>query len=200
MNDSRTGYPTIRHTACLLAVLLVPVLAHAHVGVGQTSGIAYGLAHPVSGLDHFVAMVAVGLWASQRGGRAIWAVPLSFVAVMAAACLAGKAGVPVPFIEQGIAASVLVLGMLIVAAIRLPVGASVLLVALFALFHGHAHGSEMPATVSGFAYGAGFMLSTALLHLLGIGLGTTVQRMISHRATRYAGGAVAAVGMYLCFA
>jgi urease accessory protein len=189
----------MRYAACILTALMVPSLAHAHVGIGQTSGIFYGLAHPTSGVDHFVAMVAVGLWAAQRGGRAVWAVPLSFVSVMAAGCLFSKAGVSLPFIEQGIIVSVLVLGMLIVAAIRLPVVASSFLVALFAIFHGHAHGAEMPDTVSGLAYGIGFMIATGLLHTLGIGIGVLAQRLICQRATQYAGGAITAIGIYLCF-
>lgn len=200
MKNHSHGQSATRYAACLLAMLLSPVLAHAHVGVGQTSGFAYGLGHPLAGLDHFLAMLAVGLWAAQRGGRATWAVPLSFVTVMAIACLAGNAGVALPFVEQGIAASVLVLGLLIVAAIRLPVAASALLVGLFAVFHGHAHGAEMPATASGMTYGTGFVLATALLHGLGLGIGTLIQRLIHQGATRYAGGAVAAIGLYLCLA
>jgi urease accessory protein len=199
MNNNLQDRLLTRHAACLLAALLIPTLAHAHVGVGEASGISYGLAHPVSGLDHFVAMVAVGLWAAQRGGRAVWAVPLSFVSVMAVGCLAGKAGIAVPFIEQGITASVLVLGLLIVAAVRLPVAVSSCLVGLFAVCHGHAHGAEMPATVSGLAYGVGFVLATGFLHALGIGIGMLVQSLLSLWATRYVGGAITAIGIYLCF-
>jgi urease accessory protein len=101
--------------------------------------------------------------------------------------------------EQGIIASVLVLGLMIVAAIRLPVIVSSVLVGLFAIFHGHAHGAEMPATVSGLAYGVGFVLVTGFLHALGIGIGMLVQRLIRQEATRYAGGAITAIGIYLCF-
>jgi urease accessory protein len=183
----------------ILVSLVMPSLAYAHVEIGQTS-FAYGLAHPVTGLDHIAAMVAVGLLAAQRGGWAVWVVPLSFVSVMAAACLLFKVGVWVPFVEPGIIASVLVLGMLIVAAVRLPLVATSLLVALFAVFHGHAHGAEMPATASGLAYGIGFVLATGFLHAFGIGLGWLSQRLVTQGAIRYAGGAIATIAIYLCIA
>lgn len=182
----------------MVAVLLAPALAQAHVGVGQTSGFMHGFTHPVTGLDHVAAMVAVGLWAAQRTGRAIWMVPLTFVAVMSLGGLLGMGGVSIPFVEPGIAASVLVLGVLIAAAVRLPLVASSLLVGLFAIFHGHAHGMEMPATSSGLVYGIGFVLATGLLHGCGIGLGLCAQKLSSPRAIRYAGGAIAAFGLYLC--
>jgi urease accessory protein len=184
----------------ILVSSIVPSLAYAHVGVGQTSGFAYGLAHPVTGLDHIAAMVAVGLWTAQRGGRAVWVVPLSFVSVMAAGCLLFSVGVSIPFVETGIMISVLVLGMLVVAAVRLPLLTSSLLVALFAVFHGHAHGAEMPATASGFAYGIGFVLSTGFLHAFGMGLGWLSQRLINQGVIRYAGGAITTIGIYLCIA
>jgi urease accessory protein len=184
----------------LLAVFLLPALAQAHPGVpGHTHGFVNGLAHPLTGLDHICAMVAVGLWAAQRGGRALWLVPAVFVSVMILGGALGLAAVPVPFVEPGIAASVLVLGVLIAAAVRLPLPASALLVGLFALFHGYAHGAEMPGSASGLAYGLGFVAATASLHLLGIGLGLLAQRFGSARLVRYAGAAIAACGIYLCF-
>ena len=184
----------------MLATFLAPSLAYAHVGVGETSGFLHGLAHPVTGLDHIAAMVAVGLWAAQRGGRAVWVVPVTFVTIMSVGGLLGAAGVPVSFVEPGIIASVLVLGVLIAAAVRLPLVASSLLVGLFAIFHGHAHGVEMPESVSGLAYGVGFVLATGLLHGLGIGLGLLAQKLASPRAIRNAGGAITAIGVYLCVA
>src|ERR1035437_488964 len=135
----------------LLALVFIPSLAQAHPG--HNPGWANGLLHPVSGLDHICAMIAVGLWAAQRSGRAIWIVPLTFVSVMALGGLLGMNGVRVPLVEQGIAASVLVLGLLIAAAVRLPLAASVLVVGIFAVFHGYAHGAEMPPTASGLTYG-----------------------------------------------
>jgi urease accessory protein len=154
----------------------------------------------VFGLDHVCAMVAVGLWAAQRGGRAVWAVPATFVLVMALGGVLGAAGVPVPLVEPGIVGSVLILGLLIAAAVRLPVVASALIVGLFAVFHGYAHGAEMPASSPGLAYGAGFMLVTAALHLGGIGLAMLMAKIGSERVVRYAGGAIAACGVVLCFA
>jgi urease accessory protein len=180
----------------LLAVFLLPALAQAHPGVpGHTHGFANGLAHPLTGLDHICAMVAVGLWAAQR---ALWLVPSVFVSVMILGGVLGMAAVPIPFVEPGIAASVLVLGVLIAAAVRLPLPASALLVGLFAVFHGYAHGAEMPASASGLAYGLGFVAATASLHLSGIGLGLLAQRFGSARLVRYAGAAIAACGIYLC--
>jgi len=185
---------------CIFAALVVPSLAYAHVGTGQTYGFIQGLAHPFTGLDHFVAMVSVGFWAAQRGGRAVWAVPLSFVSVMAVGFLLCRVGVSVPFVEQGIIASVLVLGMLIATAARLPLVASSLLVAFFAVFHGHAHGAEMPEAASGLAYGVSFMLATSCLHAFGTGLGWLAQRLINRGVTQYAGGAITAFGLYLFIA
>ena len=188
---------SLRWLACVLAACLLPSLAYAHVGVGQTSGFAHGFVHPLTGLDHLAAMVAVGLWAAQRGGRALWVVPLSFVGVMSVSGVLGALGVAVPFVEPGIVASLIVLGVLVAAAVRLPLVASSLVVGLFALFHGHAHGAGMPETVSGLAYGIGFVFATGLLHGCGIGLGLLAGRMESPRVVRYAGGATAALGVCL---
>jgi urease accessory protein len=184
----------------LLLVALVPSLAYAHPAYGPGGGLLSGLAHPATGLDHVLAMVAVGLWAAQRGGRAIWLVPLAFVTVMAVGGLLGMAAISVPFAEQGIVASVLVLGVLIAAAVRLPLVASMILVGLFALVHGHSHGVEMPETAAGFAYSIGFVLATAWLHSIGIGLGMLARRFGTERFVRYAGGAIALCGVYLCLA
>ncbi len=183
----------------LAAILLAPTLAQAHTGVGDTNGFAHGFEHPLFGLDHFLAMVAIGLWAAQIGGRALWAVPLTFVSVMAAGGALGIAGVPVPFVEQGIATSVLLLGLLIAFAVRMPLGFSVPLVALFAVCHGHAHGAEMPVNASGFEYAIGFMLATAALHGVGIGLGVLVQRHAVAPVLRWAGAAIAIAGGTLFF-
>lgn len=187
-----------RHSLAPLLVLSLPTLAYAHVGVGPTSGWLAGLAHPITGLDHLAAMIGVGLWAAQRGGRALWLVPLTFVLVMSLGGLLGTAGIAMPFVEPGIVASVLILGVLIAAAVRLPLVASVLIVGLFALFHGHAHGAEMPETAAGVAYGLGFLFTTACLHLAGVRIGLTAGTFGSTRMVRYAGGAIALFGVYLC--
>lgn len=178
----------------IAALLLVPTLAQAHPGHDVT-GFTHGFAHPLSGLDHLLAMLAVGLWAAQMGGRARWAVPATFVGVMALGGALGMAGLHLPMVESGIAASVLVLGLLVALSARLSLAAAVPLVGVFALFHGFAHGAEMPASVSGFAYAAGFVLATAALHLAGIGLGMGMQRMASAPLVRFAGVAIAVAGV-----
>jgi urease accessory protein len=176
---------------------LTPALALAHTGAGETAGWVQGFSHPLGGADHLLAMVAVGLWAAQLGGRALWAVPAAFVAAMMLGGLLGISGVPIPFIEQGILSSVLVLGVLIACAFRLPLRYGSLLVALFALFHGHAHGAEIPALAAAGAYTFGFALATALLHAAGIGLGLLARTTSMQAATRLAGAAIALSGLYL---
>jgi urease accessory protein len=146
-------------------------VAEAHTGVGSTIGFTHGFLHPLSGIDHMLAMVAVGLFAARLGGRALWLVPSTFVAMMAVGGILGINAIPVPFVEIGIALSVLVLGAAVALDFSLPTAAAMALVGVFAIFHGHAHGAEMPETASGLTYGIGFMLATALLHVVGIGLG-----------------------------
>lgn len=186
----------------LLFVFFMPALAQAHPGLpGHTHGFANGLMHPLTGLDHILAMVAVGIWAAQRGGRALWLVPLTFVSVMTLGGILGMAGMgQIPFLEQAIAATVLVFGILIATAARLPLPASAAIVGLFALFHGYAHGAEMPETAAGLAYGLGFVVATASLHLCGIGLGLTAQKMNSMKLVRCAGAAIVACGLWLMIA
>src|SRR5262245_23234599 len=184
----------------LTAVLIVisPSMAFAHPAVGQASGLLNGLAHPIGGLDHLCAMVAVGLWAAQRGGRATWLVPLAFVSVMAIGGVLAMLGFSLPLVEQGIIASVLVLGLLIAGAVGLPLPASVLVVGLFALFHGHAHGSEMPQNMSGVAYAVGFVAATVMLNLCGILLGVLARQTNTMQLLRYAGAAIILCGLWLC--
>lgn len=167
--------------------------ALAHPGAAQANGVACGFSHPLTGWDHLLAMIAIGLWAAQLGGRASWRVPAAFVGVMALSAVAGHFIGVIPGLDQGIAASVLALGLLVACAGRLPLSASVTLAAIFAVFHGLAHGAEMPATSSGLAYGAGFVVATALLHVAGIGLGLGSARL-SKRAPRLIGWGIAAVG------
>lgn len=187
---------------CLLATLIVLASAGtavAHTGHGATDGFASGFLHPLLGLDHLLAMIAAGLWGARIGGRALWLVPAAFVGVMALGGIVGMAGFDLPLVELGIVGSVLVLGLLIAAAPRLPLWAPAAIVALFALFHGHAHGIEMPETASGLAYGIGFVLATALLHGLGLGLGLLATGR-SPMALRLGGGAIAACGALLLIA
>jgi urease accessory protein len=178
----------------------LPTIASAHPGHEATPGFIHGFLHPLGGLDHILAMVAVGLFAARLGGRALWLVPASFVVTMAAAGVAGMAGLALPYVEAGIALSLVVLGAAIAFEITMPVAAAMGLVALFAVFHGHAHGAEMPETMSGLAYGAGFLAATAALHALGIGLGLLIGRsgeMVGRRALQVGGSAAALAGAAL---
>jgi urease accessory protein len=180
------------------AAALLPQAAFAHVGAGGTSGISHGFWHPVGGLDHVLAMVAAGLFAANLGGRALWAVPLAFVALMGVGGALGIAQVSVPYVEIGIALSVVVLGALVALRVKWPVAAAMALVGVFAIFHGHAHGAEMPMDASGAAYAAGFMTATALLHMAGAALGTGINAVGSsywHRAAQVSGSAMALAGV-----
>ncbi len=147
--------------------------AFAHTGIEHSHGTGFssGLAHPIGGVDHLLAMFAVGLWAAYCGGRMTWALPATFVSVMIAAAAIGIMGVPLPFVESGIAASVLVLGLLTAFALKPHAAASLGLIGLFAVFHGHAHGAELAAGLSAAGYVVGFALSTAAIHGAGIGFG-----------------------------
>jgi urease accessory protein len=145
-----------------------------------------------------LAMIAVGIWAAQIGGSAVWRLPLSFIAMMAIAALFGASDYGLPTLEPMIAGSVVLLGLMVVFAIRLPVNLSMLLVGLFAVFHGYAHGLEMPQASSAFLYGSGFVLATALLHLIGIGLGKVAYRQ--HLLSRLSGTIITVAGLYLASA
>lgn len=186
---------------CVISVaafLAATGFAQAHVGVGDVNGFHHGFMHPMSGIDHILAMVAVGLFAAHLGGRALWLVPASFVGMMAIGGGLGMAGVPLPYVEVGIGLSVVVLGLAVASGLNLPVAAAMGLVGFFAIFHGHAHGAETPQTVSGLAYGAGFILATATLHAIGIGLGLAIGRLSqAHRwrILRTTGAAMALTGV-----
>jgi urease accessory protein len=180
-----------------LALATLPTAAFAHTGVGDTSGFAHGFMHPIGGLDHVLAMVAVGLLAARLGGKALWLVPLSFVTMMIVGGIAGVSGMALPFVEQGIAGSILVLGFVIALGRQIPTPVAMALAGFFAIFHGHAHGTEMPVDAAGLAYGAGFALATALLHGVGLAIGIGADRLVgawSASASRIAGGMVAAAG------
>jgi urease accessory protein len=187
--------PAFSRTAAITAALmLVPALAHANPGYGPMS-FTSGLAHPVHGLDHLLAMLAVGLWSVQLGGRALWLVPGAFVATMTLGGMLGMSGVTLPFVEQGILASIFILGLLIMMATRLGLGASVALVSIFAVFHGHAHGAEAPENAGALAYGVGFALATAALHACGILGGLGLREAAQTAWIRAAGAAVIAAGL-----
>ncbi len=181
--------------AAALSLLALP--ASAHVGVGDTSSFAAGFAHPLSGLDHIAVMVAVGLWAALKGGRALWIWPACFVGVMLAGGALGMLHVPIPFVEPAILASVVALGLLIALAVDLPLWTGGLIIGGFALFHGHAHGIEVPESASGIEYMAGFALATAALHAVGIGSGLALGHSRYRFLVRAAGAACALVGVAL---
>ncbi len=181
-----------------LALALVPTAVAAHTGHGDTAGFLHGFEHPLGGVDHILAMVAVGVFAFVLGGRALWLVPLSFVGMMAVGFLLGIGGVDVPFVELGIALSSIVIGAAAAWGRPMPVAAAMAVVGVFAIFHGHAHGAEMPANGSGLGYALGFMVSTALLHLAGIAAATGVARLageFGRPAARIAGGVFALGGV-----
>ncbi|HEX2560189.1 HupE/UreJ family protein [Phenylobacterium sp.] len=173
--------------------------AFAHEGAGLAGGLAAGLAHPLHGLDHLLAMVAVGLWGAFLGRPLVFALPVIFPLVMALGGVMGMAAVPVPPVEIGIALSVLVLGGAIAAAVRAPVWAAALLVAVFAIFHGYAHGQELPSAADPVGYSAGFVLATGLLHLAGVALGLIAARPGGVLALRGVGALIAAAGGYFIF-
>lgn len=190
----------LRRAALAAGFALSPALAFAHPGHGDAAGLVHGFMHPIGGLDHVLAMVAVGIFAAQLGGRAIWAVPATFVALMAVGGAAGMAGIDVPFVELGIALSIVVLGGAVaLGAKNWPLGAAMAMVGFFAVFHGHAHGAEMPADASGLEYAAGFMAATALLHAIGIGVGLAIGKVgaSAPRVTQAVGAVVAVAGLGL---
>jgi len=158
-------------SAAIFATMTAP--AFAHLDPAEHSSFMSGMTHPLSGADHMLAMIAVGLWAAQIGDKARWAVPAAFVAVMTIGFLLALAGAPLPFVEPGILASVIGLGLLVALAVRVPVAASAAIVGIFALFHGHAHGGEL-GTATAMSFGLGFVVATALLHTIGVGLGMLI--------------------------
>jgi urease accessory protein len=195
----RTGWlpPGVRGWPCAGVAALalgLPTLAQAHAESGAASGLLAGLAHPVSGLDHVLAMIAVGLWGAQLGRPAIWLLPVVFPIVMALGGFLGLIGVPLPGLEIGIALSAVALGLMVASAARPPMWVAAALVGVFAVFHGHAHGTELPEGSSGVLYSIGFVVATGSLHAAGVGTGM-VQRWPSGRtALRLAGGLVLLAG------
>lgn len=192
----------MKRTSLLIAVLLSLMAspAFAHLNPAEHGSFAAGFTHPLSGADHILAMVAVGLWASMLGGRALVIVPLSFVGVMLLGFVAALGGASLPYVEPVILASVIVLGLLVAMAFRASTLTAALIVGFFAFFHGYAHGGEI-GSAAFLSYGAGFALATALLHAAGIGVGLAAGRMLQGRTgqivMRIAGGFAALSGLYL---
>ena len=172
--------------------------AFAHLNPAEHGSFPAGFSHPLFGADHILAMVGVGLLGFVIGGRARWLLPLSFIAMMAVGGALGVAGMGLPFVETGIALSVVVIGAAVAFGAKLPLALAAALAGGFAVFHGHAHGAEMPLAASGLAYGLGFMAATALLHAVGLGAGVALQQLLesaSGRASRLAGGVLSLSGL-----
>jgi urease accessory protein len=183
--------------ATLLACgLLLALPAWAHEQAGQAAGFLTGMLHPVSGLDHVLAMVAVGLWGAQLGAPAIWLLPVTFPLVMAFGGFLGLMGVPLPGVEIGIALSAILLGTMVATQARPPLWLAAAVVGFFAIFHGHAHGTELPAGESGLLYSIGFVIVTGLLHATGIAIGLIHRWRKGRIALRGAGAAVGAAGVF----
>ena len=188
--------------ALSILILLAPAAALAHSGpAGHGHGFAFGFLHPLGGLDHLLAMIAIGLLAAHLGRRALWLVPLSFVALMAAGGAVGFAKIPLPYVELFVAASVVALGLLVAFRANLPLVAAIAIVGFFAIFHGHAHGAELPAGESPYPYAAGFLLATALLHLAGILIGLGFAKIsasgLGQRLVQAGGSTMALIGVVL---
>ena len=183
---------TVRSLA-LLATLW-PALAWAHTEQGRAAGVLAGLHHPVSGLDHVLAMVSVGLWGAQLGAPAVWLLPVTFPMVMAFGGMLGLMGVSLPGVEVGIALSGVLLGLAVLVEWRPPPWMAGVMVGFFAIFNGHAHGTELPAGASGLLYSIGFVMATGTLHAVGIGIGTIHRWGWGRVVLRVAGGLVALAG------
>ena len=182
--------------AIALLAMLWAETASAHLLKGQAYGFLTGFLHPISGADHVLAMVAVGFWGAQLGAPAIWVLPVAFPLVMAMGGVLGFLGVPLPGVEYGIAASAILLGAAVAFKLRPPIVVAGLLVGFFAIFHGHAHGTELPAGESALLYSMGFVIATGCLHAVGIGIGTIHRRAWGQKLLRAAGTAVAAGGIF----
>ena len=180
----------------ILVALLWPVAVYAHVETGSATGFASGLSHPVSGLDHVLAMIAVGLWGAQLGTPAVWVLPVAFPMVMALGGTLGLMGLPLPGVELGIALSALVLGVMVGWEQRPPLAVAAIIVGFFAVFHGHAHGTELPEGASGIWYSVGFVMATGMLHATGIAIGVVHRWPAGKLALRFAGVAVAVGGVF----
>lgn len=183
----------------LALLLLLPLTASAHTEVGAIGGLISGFKHPLSGLDHLVAMVAVGLWGAFLGGRAIWMLPVAFPMVMAFGGALGVMKVPLPAVETGIALSGVVLGLAVALAWKPAVKWAAVIVGVFGLLHGHAHGTELPEAANPMAYAVGFVVATGLLHLAGIAFGLLVKWPWGKIAVRVSGAVVALIGLGFLF-
>ncbi len=184
----------VKQLATALFVMFFSSMALAHTGEGINTGFASGFWHPIMGWDHVVAMVAVGLWGAFLGAPAIWILPVVFPLVMAIGGALGIAGMPLPAVETGIALSGVVLGLLIVFAVKAPLWVAAVIVGIFAIFHGHAHGTEFPTEFNAYGYAVGFVIATGLLHLVGIAFGFLTKLDFGAILVRLGGAIIALVG------
>lgn len=185
-----------RPSLATVALLLAATPLWAHEQSGQAAGFLTGLAHPVSGLDHVLAMVAVGLWGAQLGSPAVWVLPVVFPMVMAFGGFLGLLGVPLPGTEVGIALSAILLGVMVAMEAKPPLWAAAVLVGFFGIFHGYAHGTELPEGENALLYSVGFVIATGCLHAVGIGMGVAHRWNAGRLALRAAGALVALAGLY----
>jgi urease accessory protein len=189
----------VRLSKSVLALLFIlgwAQVAMAHIEGGQAAGFITGLKHPWSGLDHVLAMIAVGLWGAQLGSPSLWLLPVAFPMMMAMGAMMGLIGIPVPGVEIGIALSAIVLGTMILADVRPKLAIAIAMVGFFAIFHGHAHGTELPDGQSGLLYSMGFVIATGCLHGLGVALGLVNGLPKGKLALRGAGTFIAVMGMF----
>jgi urease accessory protein len=195
VNRSRPGPPALWLLG-LAAVATWPATAHAHIQAEEVGGFLSGFEHPISGPDHILAMVSVGIWGAQLGAPALWLLPVMFPVVMAVGGFMGLVGIPLPGVEIGIAASAVVLGAAILLQLRPPVIAALFIVSAFAIFHGHAHGTELPPGASGLLYSLGFVVATGCLHGVGIAAGLVHRWSWGRKALQGAGAGVAVGGLF----
>lgn len=194
-----TNRSVVRSAIAVFLIVASAAPALAHVGHGETHGLMHGFMHPIGGADHMLAMVAVGILAGMLGGRALWMVPACFLAMMAGGAALAIGGIQLPFVELGISLSVVALGLVVALQLPLPIAAAMGVAGFFAVFHGYAHGSEMPLDASGASYALGFLTATGILHLTGIAAGKGFSAGLATRgaASRVAGGAIALAGLFL---
>jgi urease accessory protein len=185
--------------ATIAAAALLPIPALAHIVQGPLTGFGGGFVHPLTGLDHFLAMFAVGVWGAQMGGRSVWALPVAFPLVMTIGGIVGMAGVVLPLVEIGIALSILVLGLAIAFKWHPIEIVQLCLIAIFAVCHGYSHGVELPEAADPAAYAAGFVVATGMIHICGIVAGLLLSKPLQGRLARGLGGAIAVGGAYYLF-
>lgn len=184
----------------LAFALALPSVAEAHVLAGEGGGFLHGFEHPLSGLDHMLAMFCVGLWGAQMGGRSVWSLPIAFPLIMVAGGMVGIAGIPLPAVESGIALSIIVLGAAIACLWRPPEWLALVVIGVFAIFHGYAHGAELPNAANPADYAFGFVVATGLIHLAGIAVGLGFQRLHGGQFARALGGLIGLGGVYFLVA